>query len=133
MNVSKSTAVQYVKTARCIQKPRLVQLLGQPVQCTETARYLGVILDTQLTWAAHINKTNKAAQRLGVLGPLLKRKSELSVRNGVLLCKQLIHSMVDYACLIWRSAARSHAWNLQVLQCKCFLLSTDATLYVNPE
>jgi hypothetical protein len=42
----------------------------------------------------------KAAQRLGVLGPLLNRRNGLSVRNGVLLYKQLIGPMMDYACPI---------------------------------
>jgi hypothetical protein len=43
-----------------------------------------------------------------MLGPLLKRRSLLSFRNGVLLYKQLIGPMTDYVCPIWRSAARSH-------------------------
>jgi hypothetical protein len=33
-----------------------------------------------------------------MLGPLLNRKSDLTVRNGVLLYKQLIRPMLDYAC-----------------------------------
>jgi hypothetical protein len=56
--------------ARRIQKPRAAQFLGEPIQWVETARYLGVTLDTQLTWSAHVNQVGKeAAQRLGVLGP----------------------------------------------------------------
>jgi hypothetical protein len=63
-----------------------VRFLGEPIGWVETARYLGVTLGTQLTWSAHINQVGKkAAQRLGVLGPLLNRRSGLSVRNGVLL------------------------------------------------
>jgi hypothetical protein len=86
INVSKSTAVLFVKAVRRIQKPKAVQFLGEPVQWVETARYLGVSLDTQLSWSAHVNQVGKkAAQRLGVLGPLLNRRSGLSVRNGVLL------------------------------------------------
>jgi hypothetical protein len=62
----------------------------------ETVRYLGVTLDTHLTWSAHVNLVGKkAAQRLGVLGLLLKRRSGLSARNGVLLYKQLIRRMMD--------------------------------------
>jgi hypothetical protein len=52
-----------------------------------------VKLDTQLTWSAHANQVGKkAAQRLGVLGPLRNRKSGLSVRNVLLLYKQLFPS-----------------------------------------
>jgi hypothetical protein len=114
INVSKSTAVLFVKAARRIQKPRLVQFLGEPIQWVETARYLWLFLDAQLTWSAHVNQVGKkAAQRLGMLGPLLNRRSGLSVRNGVLLYKQPIRRMQDYACPIWRSAATSGS-------CKCY-------------
>ena len=65
-----------------------------------------------------------------MLGPLLNRKNDLSVRNGVLLYKQLIRPMMDYACLAWRSAARNHVRWLQVLQSKCLRLVTGAPWYV---
>jgi hypothetical protein len=64
------------------------------------------------------------------LGPLLNRKSDLSIRNGVLLYKQLIRPIMDYACPASRSAARSHVRRLQVLQSKCLRLVTGAPWYV---
>jgi len=67
---------------------------------------------------------------MGMLGPLLNRKSDLSVRNGVLLYKQLIRPMMDYACPVWRSAAHSHVWRLRVLQSKRLRLATGASWYV---
>jgi hypothetical protein len=65
-----------------------------------------------------------------MLGPLLNRKSDLSVRNGVLLYKHLIRPMMDYACPAWRPAARSRVRRLQVLQSKCLRLATDVPWYV---
>ena len=66
-----------------------------------------------------------------MLGPLLNGKSDLSVRNGVLLYKQLTRPMMDYACPAWRSASRSHVRRLQVLQSKCLRLATGAPWYVS--
>jgi len=66
-----------------------------------------------------------------MLGPLLNRNSDLSIRNGVLLYKQLIWPMMDYACPAWRSAARTHVWRLQVLKSKCLHLATGAPWYVS--
>jgi hypothetical protein len=127
INVSKSTALLFAKTTRCIQRRRPVQLFGEPIQWVDTARYLGVTLDTRLTWSAHVNHVGrKAAQRLGVLGPLLNRRSGLSIKNGVLLYKQLIRPIMDYACPIWRSAAHTHVRKLQLLQSKCLLIATNA-------
>jgi len=92
INVLKSTAMLFVKAGRHIPKPQPVQLFWEPIHWVETACYLGMILDTRLIWSMHIDEMKKkATQGLGVLGPLLNRGSELSLRNGVLLYKQLIH------------------------------------------
>jgi hypothetical protein len=57
-----------------------------------------VILNTGATCSTHINHVRKkAAQRLRVLRPLLNRRSGLSIRNGVLLYKQIIRPMMDDA------------------------------------
>ena len=61
-----------------------------------------------------------------MLGPLLKRKSDLSVTNGVLLHKRLIRAMMDYTWPAWRSAARTRVRRLQVLQSKCLRLAIVA-------
>ena len=66
---------------------------------------------------------------MGMLGPLLNKKSDLSVRNAVLLYKQLIRPMMDYGCPAWRSAARSHVRRIQVLQSN--RLATGAPWYVS--
>jgi hypothetical protein len=89
-----------------------------------------VTFDIQLTWAKHIGQVRKkAAQRLGTLGPLLNRRSGLSIKNGVLLYKQLIRPIMDYACPVWRSAARSHIRKPQVLQSKCLRIAANAPWY----
>ena len=48
-------------------------------------------------WSPYIDHIRKkTAQRMGMLGPLTNRKSDLSIRNGVVLYKQLIIPMMDY-------------------------------------
>jgi hypothetical protein len=92
----------------------------------------GVTLHTQLNWSPHIDQVRKkTARRMRMLGPLLNRKSDLSARNGVLLYKQLIRPMMDYACPPWRSATRTHVRRLRVLQSKCLRLATGAPWYVS--
>jgi len=132
INVSKSTAIIFARAGRRFIQPRPVTLFGDSIEWVDRTRYLGVTLDTRLNWSPHIEQVRKrTAQRMGILGPLLNRKSDLSVRNGVLLYKQLIRPMMDYACPAWRSAARTHARRLQVLQSKCLSLATGAPWYVS--
>ena len=128
INVSKSTAIIFARAGRRFIQPRPVTLFGEPIEWVDRNRYLGVTLDTRLTWSPHIDQARKrTAQRMGMLGPLLNRNSDLSVRNGVLLYKQLTRPMMGYACPAWRSAARSHVRRLQVLQSKCLRLAIGDT------
>jgi len=78
-------------------------LLGEPIEWVDTTRYQVVTLDKGLTWSPHIDQVRKkTAQRMGMLGPLLNSKSDLSVRKGVLLYKHIffinkfIFSMLHY-------------------------------------
>ena len=65
-----------------------------------------------------------------MLGPLLNRKSDLSVRNGVLLYNQLIRPMMDYACPASRSAAHNHVRRPYVLKSKCLRFANSVPWYV---
>jgi hypothetical protein len=66
-----------------------------------------------------------------LLSSLLHTKIGLSIRNGVLLYKQLIRPMMDYACPIWRSAACTHLKKLQVIQSKCLRIATGVHWYIS--
>jgi hypothetical protein len=132
IKVSKSTAIIFARAGQRFFRTRLVTLIGEPIQWVDTIHYLAVTLDARLNWSPHIDQVRKkTAQRIGMLGPLLNTKSDLSVRNGVLLHKQLIRPMMDYACPAWRSAARTHIRRLEVLQSKCFRVATGAPWYVS--
>jgi hypothetical protein len=131
INVSKSTAIIFARAGRCFIQPRSITLFGEPIQWVDTTRYLWLTLNTRLTWSPHIDQVKENCSKIGMLGSLLNRKSDLSVRNGVLLYKQLIRPMMDYACPAWRSAARTHVWRLKVLKSKCLHLATGAPRYVS--
>jgi hypothetical protein len=102
---------------------------GEPIYWVDTDRHLEATLDTQFTWSTNIDQVRKkSAQKLGVLAPALSR-SDLSVRNGVLLYKHLIRPTIDDARRIWWTSARSHIKKLQVLQSKCLRIANNAPWY----
>jgi len=91
-----------------------------------------VTLNKRLTWSPHIQQVSRrTAQRMGLLGPLLNTRSDLSIRNGVLLYKQFIRPLMDYAYPACRSASRTQVRWLQVLQSKCLRLVTGAPWYLS--
>jgi hypothetical protein len=63
INVSKSTAMLFAKAAWRIPRHRPVQFLGLPIEWGDTARYLGVTLDSHLTWRPHIIQVRKKASQ----------------------------------------------------------------------
>ena len=123
-----SAAIIFARAGRRFIQPRPVTLLGEPIQWVDTTRHLEVTLDTRLTWSPHIDQIRKrAAQRMGMLCPLLNRKSDLSVGNKVLIYKQLILPKMDYACSAWRSAARTMSGGY-----RCYNPRVFASLLVPP-
>ena len=128
INVSKRSAITFACAGRRFIQPRPVTLFVEPIQWVETTPYLEVTLDKRLTWPPHIDQVRKkTSQRIGMLGPILNRKSDLSVRNGVQLYKQLIRPMTDYACPAWRSAAAPMSGGY-----RCYNSSFFALLLVPP-
>ena len=67
------------------------------------------ILDTYLTKSDLYQAVNNAASRLGEPTRPFHR-SGLPVSNNILLYKQLIHPMMDYASHIWKPAPSSGIW-----------------------
>jgi hypothetical protein len=91
INVSKSCAMTIARAGRRFIQPRPVTLFGEQIQWVETTRYLEVTLHNRLTWSPHIDQVRKkTSERMGMLGPLLNRKCDLSIRIGVLIYKQRI-------------------------------------------
>ena len=120
IDVSKSTAVLFVKTALRIQKHQRVQPVMVPIEH-------GVV-----GWSSVHNWPNETTQirsegrlhRDWMQSRLLER-SGLSIRQCYSY-KRLIRPMMEYAYPIWRSAASTHVRKSQVLKCKRTLVSTDS-------
>ena len=130
-NVTKCTAINFERAGRSFIQPRPVTVFGEPVKWVDTTRYLEVTTDIRLNWSPHIDHVRKrAARRRGMLCLFLNRKSDLSVRNGVLRYKQLTRPMIYDVCPAWRSAACIRVRRLQVLQSKYLRLTIRAPWYV---
>jgi hypothetical protein len=91
INVFNSTTIIFARAGRRFIELLPVTLFAESIEWVDRTRYLGLTLNTRLTWSPHIDQVRKrTAQRTGMLGLLLNKKSELSVRKAVLIYKQLI-------------------------------------------
>lgn len=109
-----------------INRERITWLpTNQPV------KYLGVLMDTKLSWKSHITRTaSLGTARVFQLYPLLNRRSTLSIESSILLFKSLIRPAITYAAPVWGSASKTHIHLLQVIQNKVLRTITNAPWFV---
>jgi ribonuclease HI len=92
-------------------------LLGTPLTLTEQSRVLGVILDSGLTFRAHIsNIKDRASLRLHVL----RRLSSTSWGGDMLTLRQLyvswVRPVLEYASPVWSLASQKLLHQLDIVQ-----------------
>jgi hypothetical protein len=92
INVSKSNAVFFGKTVRCIQMHRPVKFFEESIQWVTTVSW------SDFRYIAGLEGTCQegGSSKIGHALPLLNRRSDLFIRNGVLLYKQPSY---DWLCL----------------------------------
>ena len=59
INVSKATAIIFVRAGWLFVEPRPVKLFREPIQWVDTTRYLRVTLNKRLTWSPQIDQVRK--------------------------------------------------------------------------
>jgi hypothetical protein len=128
INESKSTHLTF--TLRTDPSPPLYLNIVEIPPAT-TVKYLGLHLDTKLTWKDHIIKKRKQMDiRHKELYWLLGRKSNLSVDNKLLLYKSIITPTWTYGIELWGCASKSNIAVIQRCQSKILTATVDAPRYV---
>lgn len=126
INVTKSNAVLFTRKRPKSRKGKIsynlttsVSLFEEVIPWAKDAKYLGVHFDSKLSWNKHIQETaSKTRKRVGMLMPLLRKKSKLDVNNGLILYKTLILPIMTYAAHIWANTSRANLHKLQTIQNK---------------
>ena len=116
INVEKTKAMLITtRQKRCrIQDTLHVTLNDIPLSLVSNEKVLGVQLDKNLTWAEHISKVSKKMSTNVWL--LSKIKRYLSVEHRVLFYKSYIQPHLDYANIVWGSAAKTNLMQTERLQ-----------------
>ncbi|GFW32094.1 RNA-directed DNA polymerase from mobile element jockey [Trichonephila clavipes] len=116
VNASKSACLYFTRQ-RCIGNLPHVNIFNQPVPWVTEYKYLGLILDTKLNFAKHIRSAHqKAAGMRCTLNRLISPKSNLALRQKVLLYKAILRLIMMYASPIWAAAAVTHLKRLHTFQ-----------------
>ncbi|GFX42371.1 probable RNA-directed DNA polymerase from transposon BS [Trichonephila clavipes] len=116
INTDKTHAIVFRKL-RTHNSPPPLQIFNSTIEWTFQVKYLGLILNDNLTYKPHFDETTKKFWRkFYSLIDILGRKSKLSLKNRLFVYKQYIRPILLYGCAIWGSAGNVHIENLQRLQ-----------------
>jgi hypothetical protein len=96
-----------------------------------TAKYLGLHLDSRLTWAQHLAKKRKEIDlNVKDLYWVIGRKSPSSLESKVLLYKTIIKYIWTYGIKLWGCTSKSHIAEMQRSQSKILWMITNVPWYV---
>ncbi|GBM64282.1 putative RNA-directed DNA polymerase from transposon X-element [Araneus ventricosus] len=125
VNSDKCEAVYFT---RCRKVPEPPKLYRRAINWSIETKYLGVTLDSRLTYDKHIININKKTRRAKAkLYPLLGRKSKLSLQTKL---KTILRPKMTYASPVWRAAANTHIQKLESTQNIVARQSTNTHWYI---
>ena len=127
INVTKCEAINFTKRKR--NPDTNLTLFNRDIQWSRSVKYLGIILDSKLTFATHIKtQIGKATGRLNEIKSLLNT-NEINLSTKVTLYKSLVRPILTYASAAWGHAAKTHTHRLQIFQNRVIKTITNCPRY----
>ena len=133
LNTSKTTATLFERKRSSRRVTALPQLTlnGDSIEWTPTSKYLGVTLDSKLTFKEHLKVIRKkTAGKLGALYPLFRSRS-MPLQMKVHLYKMTIRPVMTYATPTWSGILqkKTAARTLQLIQNRALKIAAGAPMY----
>ena len=114
LNLTKTNFVIFHSLNKNVSKNITLKIDKKAIAVKNDVKYLGIFIDSLLTWRAHIDKLTKSTSR--VLGVLYRIRSCVDVGILKTLYYALIYPHLSYAIEVWGSADKSHLDKLLKLQ-----------------
>jgi hypothetical protein len=128
LNESKSVHIDFTHT-RITQRP--IYIKGTQISYPNTAKYLGMTLDTKLRWKEHIKmKRDELNIKFRKMYWLLGRNSELSIYNKLILYQRVLRPVWSYGIQLWGCANDSNIQVIQRFQNKVLKCIVQAPWYI---
>ena len=90
----------------------------------DNIKYLGMYLDTHLSWDVHIKQLSLKLSRAN--GILSKLRHFASVETCLQLYYAIFHSQLTYGCILWGLSSKSNIEIISKLQKKCIIIMTSS-------
>lgn len=120
LNDEKFQAIFFTRKRKsCYLPSSQLKINGKDIAWERSVKYLGIHLDTKLTFSDHINSTlKKIGIAIKLLYPFINRNSTLTNDNKIIIFKVIFQAILLYGSPVWGKAASCHIKKLQVSQNK---------------
>jgi len=113
-NALKTKLLVFSKSRRIPNFPLSIQFHGQEIECVSSIKFLGLFLDSSLTWENHVKHGIKKVRSITVV--LSRLRSSLPKDRLTTSYFSLIHSRMSYLSFVWGRATKSALQPLLLLQ-----------------
>jgi hypothetical protein len=133
LNDSKTEFIIFTRSTKMIKlyQHDTIKLNSLEFKWKPQVKYLGIILDSKLTFKNHIDCALKKAKgtAFSQLYCLLKRNSGVSVDSKLRIYRSIVRPIISYGCSIFVNCAASHIHKIQVFQNKMLRYVLDINWY----
>ena len=129
INPFKTNAVLYSPTLKLTDDLQInIQFADTPITITHSAKYLELIIDSNLDYKQHINMLEyKVGRAIGILYKLKNTFPQKKILKQLYFA--LIHSLLLYGIITWGSTFSTYLHRLQILQNKAVRAVVGAHYY----
>ena len=116
LNVSKTEFIVFRPPKKTLDKRIVLKLNRVKIYESNKIKYLGLILDSHLSWNHHINELTKKLNR--TIGIIYKIRSDCTHKVLLSLYYSLFHSHLSYGLSVWGNSNDSYISKICLLQKK---------------
>ena len=132
--VNEKKSVQVTFTLRRKNPHYVTYLNNVPIPQAESAKYLGMHLDSRLNWKHHIKqKALQVAAKLRQMYWIVGRNAKTNLRSKVIIYKAIIKPILTYGIQLWGCAKRSNKEIVQRSQNKFLRVICNAYMFTTNE
>ena len=114
LNTNKTTYMTFGN--KLTEENNCISLNNTQIKKCDVTKFLGIYLDSTLSWSAHIKYLgNKLSSGLYALN-LVKY---LPSKHLTTIYYSLVHSYLNYGCILWGNSDKKYTRKLEILQKKC--------------
>ena len=99
LNVKKTEIVIFKSKQKKLEGDLKIKLCGKRLYPTESVKYMGVKIDTNLTWQHHVNNLSIKLNRANALLFKIRKYVSLKILRSIYFA--IFDSYLSYCCLVW--------------------------------